>query len=161
MNKAIFMIAAIAAAFLLQTTHARATTDNAAKTITISAAWARATFAKAKSAAAYMTLKNDTGQADRLIAVKSPIAKKVGIHRTSIEDGIMKMGAVGSIEIPAGGMAMLKPGAHHVMFMGLKEPLKEGDHFPLTLVFTKAGEIRVDVQVLKAGATGGAHKHHH
>ncbi|WP_280954841.1 copper chaperone PCu(A)C [Paludibacterium denitrificans] len=31
--------------------------------------------------------------------------------------------------------------------MGLKQPLKAGDHFPLTLKFEKAGSVTVDVQV--------------
>lgn len=127
--------------------------------ITVSDAWARATPPKAKSAAAYLGLKINSGEADRLIAVKSAIAKKTQIHRTTMENGIMKMGRVEGIDVPAGGMAMLKPGGHHVMFMGLKQQLKEGSHFPLTLVFAKAGEVTAMVKVMKPGGMG--HHHHH
>ncbi|MBT3305320.1 MAG: copper chaperone PCu(A)C [Alphaproteobacteria bacterium] len=156
MNKAILLIAAVVATILLPITHASA---DGAKIVTISAPWARATSTKAKSSAAFMTVKNDTGQTDRLIAAKSTIAKKTEIHLTTIENGVMKMGRVEGIDVPAGGMAMLKPGGHHVMFMGLKQQLKEGSHFPLTLVFANAGEVQIDVQVLKPGSKGNAHKH--
>jgi copper(I)-binding protein len=46
------------------------------------------------------------------------------------------------------------------MLMGLAEPLREGDRFPLTLSFEKAGETTVQVAVLKAGASGPAHGSH-
>ena len=38
------------------------------------------------------------------------------------------------------------------MLMGLKNPLKEGDSFPMTLTFEKAGTIQVTVKVEKPGA---------
>ncbi|MDA1089615.1 MAG: copper chaperone PCu(A)C [Proteobacteria bacterium] len=160
MKKATLLIAAIAVASLFPAARSFAAGDTKAGNITISAPWARATFAKAKTAAAYMTLNNSGDKADTLIGVKSAIAQKTGIHRTTMENGIMKMGAVGSIEVPAGGMAMLKPGGHHVMFMGLVQPLKEGANFPLTLVFAKASEVTVTVQILKPGAMGGAAMRH-
>ena len=58
------------------------------------------------------------------------------------------------------GMMAMKPGGYHVMFMGLKGPLKEGDSFPLSLVFEKAGEIGVMVTVMKAGAMGSMKMKH-
>ncbi|MCW8860848.1 MAG: copper chaperone PCu(A)C, partial [Rhodospirillales bacterium] len=51
-------------------------------------------------------------------------------------------------------MAALQPGGDHVMFMGLNAPLKEGDTFPLTLVFKNAGEVTINVTVKAAGAMG-------
>jgi len=35
----------------------------------------------------------------------------------------------------------------HVMLMGLRQHLKEGDTFPLTLVFEKQGEVPIKVNV--------------
>ena len=40
------------------------------------------------------------------------------------------------------------------MLMELKQPLKEGDHFPLVLNFAKAGKVETEVKVEKAGAMG-------
>ncbi len=65
------------------------------------------------------------------------------------------------IEVPAGGMAELKPGGFHVMFMGLKQPLEEGGSFPVTLVFERAGTVTVDVTVGAAGAMEGGTQHNH
>jgi len=126
--------------------------------ISVEGPWARASAKMARAGAAFMTIKN-MGEADKLIAAKADISKKVELH-THIKDGdVMKMRKVkGGITVPAKGMAMLKPGGDHVMFMGLSKQLKEGEMFPLTLVFEKAGEVKVHVKINKAGAMG-AMKH--
>jgi hypothetical protein len=49
----------------------------------------------------------------------------------------------------------LKPGGLHVMLTGLKQPLSEGQSFPLTLTFEKAGAIETTVKIAKAGAMTG------
>ena len=122
--------------------------------------WARATASLAKTGAAFMTIKNGGSHADRLIAVKSTLAKKTELHQSLMEGGLMKMRPAGAIEVPAGGMVMLKPGGYHVMFMGLKGPLKKGTSIALTLIFEKAGEIEVMAKVKKVGAMGGMKMKH-
>ena len=122
--------------------------------------WARATASTAKTGAAFMIIRNGGADADRLVGVSSSVSRKAGLHKSLIEDGIMKMRPADVIDVPAGGMVMLKPGSYHVMFMGLKGPLKEGDSFPLSLVFEKAGEIEVMVTVMKAGAMGSMKMKH-
>ena len=44
------------------------------------------------------------------------------------------------------------------MMMGLKEPLKQGERVPVTLVFEKAGSINVELAVIAMGATP-SHEH--
>ena len=126
--------------------------------ISVEAPWARASAGMAKAGAAFMTLKNTGAKADRLVAAKADISKKVELHTHIMDGGIMRMRQIKDIEVPAGGMAMLKPGGHHVMFMGLDAPLKEGSSFPLTLVFASGAEVSVTVSVQAAGAMG-AMKH--
>jgi len=46
----------------------------------------------------------------------------------------------------------LKPGGYHVMFVDLKDPLKQGDHVKVTLNFAKAGTIEVEYPVEAMGA---------
>ncbi|MGH6982477.1 MAG: copper chaperone PCu(A)C, partial [Stellaceae bacterium] len=41
----------------------------------------------------------------------------------------------------------------HLMLMGLKRPLKRGDHFALTLTFKHAKKLTVQVEVAKIGAS--------
>lgn len=67
---------------------------------------------------------------------------------------VMEMRPVAEIPIKPGETVILKPGALHVMLVGLKAPLKEGERFPLTLRFARAGEVTVEVAVAKAGAMG-------
>lgn len=128
--------------------------------IEVSDAWARASAKMARAGAAFITIKN-SGGADRLIAAKSDVSKKTELHTHIKEGEIMKMRHVEAINVPANGMAMLKPGGDHVMFMGLKEPFKEGSMFPLTLVFEKAGEIKTSVMVKGVAAMSGEMKMDH
>jgi copper(I)-binding protein len=72
----------------------------------------------------------------------------------------MKMRAVEAIAVPSGQKVELKPGGMHIMFMGLKAPLGEGDTFPLTLRFEKAGEVTVTVKVEPAGGAAAGHGGH-
>jgi hypothetical protein len=43
--------------------------------------------------------------------------------------------------------------------MGLKEPFKQGEKVPVTLVFEKAGSIDVELAVVAIGASPRAHEH--
>lgn len=121
-------------------------------TIEIMAPWARATPAGAKNGAAYMTILNKGKEADRLVAVLTTVAKTAAMHRTETENGVMKMLPVDAVDVRAGSQAVFKPGGYHVMLMDLKQPLKEGQSFPMTLTFEKAGKITVTVKVQKMGA---------
>jgi len=67
----------------------------------------------------------------------------------------MKMRPASALEIPPGGKLELKPGGYHVMLLDLKQPLKAGDKFPLTLTFQNAGSIIVSVDVEAMGSMGG------
>ena len=73
----------------------------------------------------------------------------------SISDGIMKMRPLpNGLEIKPGETAELKSGGYHLMFMDLKQPLKQGDTFKATLQFEKAGSLDVNFNVNALGATG-------
>ncbi len=118
--------------------------------------WARATPGRAPNGAAFLTIRN-MGEADRLVAAASTVSARTELHSTQMDGGVMKMRHVEAIEVPAGGMAELKPGGYHVMLMGLKQPLKEGEAFDLTLRFAGGAEITVNVPVRAIGAMGGGH----
>jgi hypothetical protein len=51
------------------------------------------------------------------------------------------------LEIPAGGEVVLKSGGYHIMFIGLEQQIKEGEKYPVTLVFEKAGSVEVEFNV--------------
>lgn len=67
------------------------------------------------------------------------------------------------IAVPARGTLELRPGSFHVMFMGLKRQLRQGEHFPVTLRFQRAGRVTVQFAVQAVGAAGpmeGGHVGH-
>ena len=120
--------------------------------LTIGHPWSRATLPGAKVAAGYLTVKNAGSTPDRLISVTADIAGKGEIHEMTVKDGVMTMRPLADgLEIPAGGEVKLEPGSYHLMFMGLKEPAVEGVKFPGTLTFEKAGTVKVEFAVDKAG----------
>ncbi|MHA1524433.1 MAG: copper chaperone PCu(A)C [Alphaproteobacteria bacterium] len=128
--------------------------SQAHQAIAVQDIWARATATLAKVGGAYMTIRNSGNNADKLIGVASPVCAHAGLHQSLMENDIMKMRAVDAIEIPAGGMVMLKPGGYHIMLMGLTKPLKQGETFPITLTFEKFGDVNFVVKIMKPGAMG-------
>ena len=67
------------------------------------------------------------------------------------------------IEVPPHGTVELKPLGLHVMLLGLRKPLKEGDTFPMPLVFAIQGKAEVEVKVEDRPGTrkyvNGLHQH--
>ena len=59
------------------------------------------------------------------------------------------------MEIKPGETVELKSGGYHLMFMDLKQPLKQGDLFKTTLQFEKAGSLDVNFAVNALGAASG------
>lgn len=85
---------------------------------------------------------------DKLVSATSPICERVEIHTMSEENGIMKMRKVDDITLPADKIVKLEPSGYHLMLINLKEPLKAGTEFPITLTFEKAKSETVTVKVL-------------
>ena len=102
----------------------------------------------------YMTVMNHGAADDDLTALSTPVADKAEMHRSMEINGVSHMEAVADLPVKANGAVDFGPGGLHVMLMGLKQPLKIGDSFPLTLTFAKAGAvtITVSVQQIKAKA---------
>ena len=92
------------------------------------------------------------GANDKLLSVSAEVSNSVEIHEMKMEGDVMKMRQVDGIDLPASKTVELKPGGYHVMFIGLKAPLKVGDKFPVKLKFEKAGVVTVDVNVEAPGA---------
>ncbi|WBU59763.1 copper chaperone PCu(A)C [Paracoccus albus] len=98
-----------------------------------------------KSAAAFMTIQNDSAEVCTLAAVETPAAAKAELH-TSKEnaEGMMEMLPIeGGIAIPAQGSHTLARGGDHVMLMGVTEPLQQGDETPVTLDFGECGKVEL------------------
>jgi len=117
--------------------------------ITVSDPYARAASPAAKSGAAFMMIRNDTGTDDTLIAARSDAAKRVELHtHIEISDGVLQMTEIeGGIDLPAGATHHMMRGGDHVMLMGLTGPLEQDSDIEVTLVFENAGEVVVTIPV--------------
>lgn len=122
--------------------------------IAVERPWARATVLPSRPAVAYLTIVNRGAAADRLVAVASPVAGHVMIHESRVQDGIARMTTEAALRIEPGARVELKPGGLHLMLMDLRQPLRRGESFELTLRFETAGEVVVAVPVAAAGAMG-------
>lgn len=134
--------------------------------VDVQGAWARATVQGQKATGAFMKLTAKENA--KLVSASSPVAGVVEIHEMKMEENVMKMRAIPSLDLPAGKAVELKPGGYHVMLMDLKEPLKKETTVPLTLVVKddKGVESKVELTVpvsLKSpnGMGGMGHQHGH
>ena len=124
--------------------------------------WSQELPPNAPTVAAYFVIHNQGKTADRLLSADTPIAGEAQLHEHVMQNDMMKMQHVPSVEIPAGGEVTFAPMAYHVMLLNLKDRslLTDGKRFPMTLHFEKAGDVKVDVAVQKQAPDGmSAHAH--
>ena len=114
--------------------------------------------------AAYFAMLENTGNsADRLLRATTPAAARVELHTMAVDaQGVMRMREVDAIALAPHAKIRMRPGmGMHLMLVGLKEPLKDGAHFPMTLEFERAGKVDVTVNVQSTVPGGGAAAHAH
>lgn len=117
-----------------------------------------------QTAAVYFRgIRNTGAQADRLLSASTPVAGRVEIHRMRMQGDVMQMRAVPVLDISGNTTVPMRhntPDGYHLMLFDLKEPLKDGDRFPVTLTFERAGtrEVKVWVQTPRGG---GRQEHAH
>jgi copper(I)-binding protein len=157
MIRTTFIITAMFAAWAVIPTQAE---DVAIGNLQISAPWARATPKGAGVGGGYMKVTNTGTAPDRLVGGSTDISRTFEVHEMTIEGGVMIMRRIaGGLEIKPGQTIELKPGGYHIMFVGLKKQLMQGDHFTVKLEFAKAGYVNVDFSVAGIAAQTGGGDH--
>ncbi len=147
-------------AVFIALTLALAATPTLAQTVklgdlTIDQAWSRATPKGSQVGAGYLTVHNTGTVADRLLDGSSEAADAVQVHEMSMDNGVMKMRRLkDGLAIAPGATVQLKPGADHLMLLGLKRPLAQGDTLKVILVFERAGKTEVAFKVGGIGDQG-------
>ena len=120
--------------------------------------WSRATPAAAKVAGGFMVIENTGKESDVLIGGTMLRSGRVEIHEMAVVNDVMKMRELAQgLEIKPGQSITLKPGGYHVMFMELKEPMKEGETVEGTLVFKRAGTVKVVYKIEALGTKDSGH----
>lgn len=126
--------------------------------------WSRETAVGQAVGGGFLTVANSGTRDDRLLSGTTPVAAEVQLHTMKMDGGVMRMRQVtDGIAVPAKGSVELKPGGYHIMFMGLRRQLRQGERFPVTLRFRRAGSVTVQFAVQPVGATGpmeGGHAGH-
>jgi copper(I)-binding protein len=152
MMRVFLFTAAVLAAFGMSTSGAPVA--KAADRMAVERAWTRATPPSAKTASAYLVLRNVGSSDDRLLRIDSQVAETIEVHSMTMDGGIMRMRRLDApLTVPAGGEVRLDPGGLHLMMMGLKTPLREGERIKLDLVFERAGRVAVEIPIARLGAT--------
>ncbi|HNE14407.1 MAG TPA: copper chaperone PCu(A)C [Rhodocyclaceae bacterium] len=128
-------------------------------------AWVRGVVPAQKSTGAFMQLTSPAGAT--LVGAASPAAAKVELHEMAMEGNVMRMRPVPRLALAPGQTVALKPGGYHVMLIGLKKPLVDGDKVPLTLLLEGRDkqvdkvEVSAEVRPLTAAVPMDEHHHHH
>ena len=125
--------------------------------LTVSDAWSRATPSGQSSAVVYLTVK-DSGAPDTLTGASTPVASAAQLHESRTANGVTTMRPVGTVQVSPDHELTLAPGGLHLMLTGMKQQLKTGDTFPLTVTFAHAGAVETKVTVRGLGA--GTHDMH-
>src|SRR5450830_1572365 len=134
------MFSALTAAFALALT---VSVSAHAQTV-VTDAWARATVPAQKTGGVYLTLR-------------SPDAARVELHTMQMNGSTMSMREMPAIVLSAGKAVS----DFHIMLLGLKQPLREGETVPLELKVERAGAkpetVKVDVPVKALTFSAAAH----
>jgi hypothetical protein len=113
--------------------------------IRVENAWSRPAM-QGGTGVVYLTI-TDSGAPDRLTTIAAPVATKAELHESFTEQGVAKMRGVATLPMVPGTPVTLAPGGYHIMLMGLKQQLKEGDSFPVTLSFDHSVPVTATVTV--------------
>ena len=147
-------LAAMTTYFTLSTSQIAAAHDG----IHAEDAYARIASEGAKSVAIFLTLTNHSTFDDRLLSVTSDAADRAELHTHTLDaNGVMHMGEV-TKGFPIAGQQthMLDRGGDHIMLLGLKQGVKQGDKVTLTLIFQRGEKLVVEVPVDNARKPGAA-----
>ncbi len=90
---------------------------------------------KARPAAGYFTLHNETDKTVTLTGASSSACGATMLHETKEVNGVAKMMHVMGIKVPAGGTLTFQPGGYHIMCMKPQASMVVGKSVPVTLKF--------------------------
>lgn len=101
----------------------------------------------AKVAGGFMKITNSGTTEDKLLSASSDIGM-TQVHKSAVDaNGMATMTEQKEVPLPAGQTVAFEHGGLHIMFMDITAPMKVGDMVPVTLVFEKAGPVKVEFKV--------------
>lgn len=117
--------------------------------ITVHDAWIRVPLPAQDQTALYFVIENHGSAPRAIVSASSPSAAKLELHEEKMggDKGMMSMTPIARIEVPANGMATLKPGGLHMMVFGLKSRPMAGSTFPISVKLDDGTTIAVTATV--------------
>lgn len=129
-----------------------------ADNVKVENAWVRATAPGQKVAGGFLDMTADADM--KLVGGSSPASDTLELHMMRMDGGVMEMRQIREIDLPKGKTVNLKPGGLHIMFINLKQQIKEGDKVPVTLTVRNAAGKEQQLQVDAMALRGGGMAHH-
>lgn len=111
--------------------------------IAIGHIWAPPPEDGAEGVPVYGPIFNQGGAAVKLVGASTPAAGQARLREAA--DG--KVTWPDAVVLPAGRPVALAAWRQHIWLSDLRQPLREGDTFPLTLDFGQAGTLDIEVVV--------------
>jgi copper(I)-binding protein len=128
-----------------------------AEDLAIDRAWVRLAPPGAQAMAGFMAVTGGS----RDVAIESASSAdfaRVEIHEMEMVDGVMKMRAIESLEVPAGARVTLAPGGEHLMLFEPRRELAAGDTVRIVFELSRGDPLEVDFAVGQGAPE--AHDHH-
>ncbi len=99
--------------------------------------------------AGYLTIHNPRSRAVSIVALRSEAFASVEIHRTRMQDGMMRMDPVPNLTIAPGETVHLAPGGLHLMLMQPAQPTRPGEIHRITIEFDDGSMQTLELTVRK------------
>ena len=115
--------------------------------------------AQGTNGAVYFVIQNSTSQADEIVQITSEVAEAVEMHESKMNGDVMQMHQLQSVPLGINETVTFEPGSLHIMLVGLKQDLKNGDQIGLTLHFKQHEEIEISVPVSDSPVFEESHSH--
>ena len=96
-----------------------------------------------------MTIHNPQSHALSIVALRSESFASVEVHRTLMQDGMMRMEAVPDLTVNPGETVQLAPGGLHLMLMQPVEPTRPGEVHRIVIEFDDGSQQGLEMTVRK------------
>jgi copper(I)-binding protein len=118
--------------------------------VSIEKPWVRLII-KARPAAGYFTLHNNSNKPIELIGASSSACGMAMLHQSKEVNGVEKMLPVKSVAVPAHGTLSFAPGGYHIMCMKPQSSMAIGKSVPMTLKFAGGDSLTAQFPVKGPG----------
>lgn len=135
--------------------------NNQLGNITIDDPWVRSAPPNAPILGAFMEISNHSDDGIKLLSANTNGYKRLELHKTVPQDGMMKMIKQDFMLISAHSKLTLKPGSWHIMMIKPKEVPREGDSVAIKLVFDNSLSKTIYAKVRKEGVMDHKKMIHH